>query len=110
MPLESYFDFLSPDDIRVRGHRIGIDDILGLYLEGYSADEIATQFPTLSLEQIYVTITYYLQHRAELDAYLARLAARRSSATKPGPPIRRRPYNIYGACRRNAAQSGSQPK
>ena len=35
MPLESYFDFLSPDDIRVRGHRIGIDDILGLYLEGY---------------------------------------------------------------------------
>jgi uncharacterized protein (DUF433 family) len=92
MPLESYFDFLSPDDIRVRGHRIGIDDILGLYLEGYSADEIATQFPTLSLEQIYVTITYYLQHRAELDAYLARLAARREQryeawAANPPPAV-----------------------
>jgi uncharacterized protein (DUF433 family) len=77
MQLESYFDFLDPDDIRVRGHRVGIDDVLGLYLEGYSADEIATQFPTLNLEQIYATITYYLQHRAELDAYLARLAVRR---------------------------------
>ena len=32
--------------------RIGIDDVLGLYLEGYSADEIVTQFPTLSLEQL----------------------------------------------------------
>lgn len=94
MQLESYFDFLAPDDIRIHGHRIGIDDVLGLYLEGYSADEIAAQFPTLSLEQIYVTITYYLQHRVELDAYLTRLAARREQryeawAANPPPIVRR---------------------
>ena len=28
-------------------------------------------FPTLTLEQVYGAITYYLSHRAEIDAYLA---------------------------------------
>jgi uncharacterized protein (DUF433 family) len=74
MQLEEYFDFLGPDDIRIKGHRIGIDDVLELYLEGYSAEEIAAHFPTLRLVEIYATLTYYHQHRAEVDAYLARLA------------------------------------
>jgi len=26
--LRDYFDFLAPDDIRLKGHRIGIDDAL----------------------------------------------------------------------------------
>lgn len=75
MNLEEYFEFVGPDDIRIKGHRIGIDDVLYYYLEGYTPEEIAAQLPTLSLEEIYATITYYLQNRAELDAYLARLAA-----------------------------------
>jgi hypothetical protein len=28
MKLEDYFDFLAPDDIRLKAHRIGIDDVL----------------------------------------------------------------------------------
>jgi hypothetical protein len=32
MRLEDYFDFLGTDDIRVKGHRIGIDDVLSYYL------------------------------------------------------------------------------
>lgn len=74
MQLEDYFDFLSPDDIRIKGHRIGIDNVLDYYLEGYSPEEIAANLPTLSLEQIYATITYYLHSRPEIDAYLLRLA------------------------------------
>jgi uncharacterized protein (DUF433 family) len=74
MLLEDYFDFLGPDDIRIKGHRIGIDDVLAYYLEGYSAEEIAARFPTLGLEAIHATITYYLHHRAEIDALLTRLA------------------------------------
>lgn len=77
MRLEDYFDFLSPDDIRLKGHRIGIDDVLEYYLEGYSPEEIVADLPTLSLEQVHATITYYLHHRAEIDAYLARLRLRR---------------------------------
>jgi len=56
MLLEDYFDFLAPDDIRLKGHRIGIDNVLDYYLKGYSPEEIAANLSTLSLEQIYETI------------------------------------------------------
>jgi uncharacterized protein (DUF433 family) len=72
--LEDYFDFLGSDDIRIKGHRIGIDDILSFYLEGFSAEEIGARFPSLTLEEIHATITYYLHNRAEVDASLMRLA------------------------------------
>jgi uncharacterized protein (DUF433 family) len=79
MQLDDYFDFLGPDArdaIRIKGHRIGIEHVLSYYHEGYNPDEIAQEFPGLSLEKIYATITYYLAHRDEVDAYLARLKAR----------------------------------
>ena len=41
MQLEDYFDFLSADDIRLKRHCIGIDNILDYYLEGYTPEEIA---------------------------------------------------------------------
>ena len=75
MQLEDYFDFLAPDDIRLKGHRIGIDNVLDYYLEGYTPEEIVANLPTLSLEQVYATITFYLHNRAEMDAYLSRLTA-----------------------------------
>lgn len=40
MQLEDYLEFLSEDDIRLKGHRIGIDQILSYYLEGYTPEEI----------------------------------------------------------------------
>ena len=73
MQLEDYFVFLSPDDIRLKGHRIGIDNILFYFLEGYSPEEILFIYPDLNLEKIYATITYYLQNRKEVDAYLNRI-------------------------------------
>ena len=89
MQLEDYFDFLSPDDIRIKGHRIGIDNVLDLYLDGYSAEEIAQFYPSLSLEKIHATLTYYHRNRVEVDAYMARLAAwreqRRREAEREKP-------------------------
>ncbi|NEO76071.1 MAG: hypothetical protein F6J99_07355 [Moorea sp. SIO4G3] len=32
MQLEEYFNFLAPDDIRIKGHRIGIETVLYEYL------------------------------------------------------------------------------
>jgi len=92
--LRDYFDFLAPDDIRLKGHRIGIDDVLLYYLEGYAPEEIAANLPTLSLEEIHATITYYLHSRAEMDAYLSRLAAWREDryrkwAANPSPVVQR---------------------
>jgi uncharacterized protein (DUF433 family) len=68
--LESYFEFLSEDNIRIKGTRVGIETVLDDYLEGASPEEIAARYRTLSLEQVYATITYYLHNRANVDAYL----------------------------------------
>ncbi len=73
MQLEDYFVFLSEDDIRIKGHRIGIDNVLFYFLEGYTPEEIRGIYPDLSLEKIYATITYYLQNQSEIEAYLLRI-------------------------------------
>jgi uncharacterized protein (DUF433 family) len=74
MQLEDYFDFLDPDDIRIKGHRIGIDNVIDYYLQGYSPEQILQELPSLNLEKIYASLTYYLHNRAEMDAYMLRLA------------------------------------
>jgi uncharacterized protein (DUF433 family) len=95
MRLKDYFDFFAPNDIRLKGHRIGIETILFDYLEqGLSAEEIALRYPTLSLEQIHATLAYYWRHQAEIDAYLQ--AAReheermiREQERNPSPAVKR---------------------
>jgi len=75
MELEAYFDFQSPDDIRIKGTRVGIETVLDDYLTGASPEEIAARYRTLTLEQVYATITYYLHNQAEIDGYLERWRA-----------------------------------
>ena len=72
MQLEDYFDFLAADDIRLKGSRIGIESVLYEYVHReQSPAAIASRLPSLSIEQIYATILYYLHNRAAVDAYLA---------------------------------------
>lgn len=73
MQLEDYFTFLKSDDIRIKGHRIGIDNVLFYFQEGYTPEEIKAIYPDLSLEEIYATITYYLHNKDEVDSYLDRV-------------------------------------
>jgi uncharacterized protein (DUF433 family) len=69
--LEDYFDFLAPNDIRLKGHRIGIESVLYEYIHrAQTAEEIAARFPTLTLEQIYATILYYLHNKDEIHNYM----------------------------------------
>ena len=71
MVLEDYFDFQAPDDIRIRGTRVGIEHVLYDFLyRDRSPQEMARSFPTLTLEQIYATLTYYYRNQAQVDAYL----------------------------------------
>ena len=72
---DNYLQILDPDTIRVRGTRIGIEIILDDYLDGASPEEIAARYRTLTLEQVYATITYYLHNQAEIDVYLQRWRA-----------------------------------
>ena len=72
MQLEDYFDFLAPDDIRLKGTRIGIESVLYEYLHrSQPAEVIKERFSTLSLEQIHATILYYLRNREKVEAYIA---------------------------------------
>lgn len=80
MELESYFDFISDNAIRLRGTRIGIERILQDYELGATAEEIVIRYPTLSLQQVYAAITYYLANREVVDAYLERVRRQREEA------------------------------
>ncbi len=73
MRLEDYFEFIEPNHIRIKGHRIGIESILWKYLDAQPAEEIARQYDTLRPVDIYAAITYYLENKAQMDAYLRRL-------------------------------------
>lgn len=72
MQIEEYFNFLSEDDIRIKGTRIGIESVLYEYIHrSQTPEQIAERFHTLTLEQVYATILYYLQNPKEVGAYLA---------------------------------------
>lgn len=72
MQLEDYFNFLRPDDIRLKGTRIGIETILYDFIHrARTPEEIAQTYPSLTLEQVYATILYYLHNKEEVSKYLA---------------------------------------
>lgn len=72
MQLEDYFDFLAPDDIRVKGTRVGIESILYEYIfRARTPEEIVKHFYTINLEQVYATILYYLHNKEEVSKYIA---------------------------------------
>jgi uncharacterized protein (DUF433 family) len=98
MLLEDYFLFISEDDIRIKGHRIGIDNVLFYFLNGYTPEEIRAIYPDLNLEKIYATITYYFANRKKIDAYLLRLKnwkeVRYQEALKNPSPMREKMLKI----------------
>ncbi|MBC6473735.1 MAG: DUF433 domain-containing protein [Hormoscilla sp. GM102CHS1] len=72
MQIQDYFNFLADDDIRLKGSRIGIESVLYEYIyRARTPEEIAQQFETITLEQVYATILYYIQKKEEVGAYLA---------------------------------------
>jgi uncharacterized protein (DUF433 family) len=58
--------------IRIQGTRVTIDPVVSAFNQGATAEEIVHRYPSVSLENAYAVIAYYLQHRADVDAYVAR--------------------------------------
>lgn len=91
LPVNEYLDSLGSDDVRIKGHRIGLEHIVHRYHEGYSPEQIAQDFPGLELKAIYIIIAYYLHNQGDVDAYIARLDAtfkddyQSWAATPPSP-------------------------
>jgi uncharacterized protein (DUF433 family) len=62
---------LDPDSVvRVRGTRVTLDTIIQAFTGGATAEEIAQQYPSLSLPDIYSIIGYYLKNSADVNKYL----------------------------------------
>ncbi len=62
---------LSKDGVaRVGGTRVTLDTVVRAFTRGATAEEITQQYPSLSLPDVYVVISYYLQNREQVDKYL----------------------------------------
>jgi uncharacterized protein (DUF433 family) len=57
---------------RLHGTRITLETIMDALAEGATAEEIAQQYPSASLADIYQAIGYYLRHSSEFESYLTR--------------------------------------
>lgn len=62
--------------IRVTGTRVTLDTVAEAFERGATAEEIAQQYSTLALADVYAVLGYVLRHQAQVTAYLDQRAAR----------------------------------
>jgi uncharacterized protein (DUF433 family) len=74
--------------VRVGNTRVTLESVVLAYKAGETAEQIAQSFDTLELGDVCGVITYYLKHRAEVEAYLDQYARlfeeRRAEAESQG--------------------------
>ena len=56
--------------VRVGATRVTLDTVIEAFRDGATAEEIASQYPTLQLADVYSVIAYYLRSTDEVEAYL----------------------------------------
>jgi uncharacterized protein (DUF433 family) len=77
MKAEEYFEFekfntkFGPvERIRIKGHRIAIENVIEYYNAGKTAEHIQQEvYPSLTLDEVNAAITYYLHNKEAVDAY-----------------------------------------
>jgi uncharacterized protein (DUF433 family) len=79
---------------RIRSTRVSLDSVVYAFWNGQTAESIAQSFPTLTLEQVYGAIAFYLAHTDEVDAHLRRRRAdydaAREAARRADPMLYRK--------------------
>ncbi len=89
IPLETIAD----GTVRVGGTRVSLDTVVATFSTGATPEEIAQQYPSLSLADIYAVIGYYLRQREQVDEYL-RQATKRHDAVRRENESRFDPHGI----------------
>lgn len=56
--------------VRVGQSRVTLELVVSRFDQGESPEEIVSGFPTLQLADVHAVVTYCLQHRREIEAYL----------------------------------------
>ena len=104
-----YLEFLSPDEIRLKGHRIWLEHIVARARQGMSATDIVADLPTLTVDEVQAVFAYAETHRSEVDAYMARHAAflaeqERRSEQAPVPSVIARLRRLRDSLKAQGAQ------
>jgi uncharacterized protein (DUF433 family) len=61
--------------LRIDGTRMTVNQIVTLYHQGFTAEQIADQYEQLSRREVYAVLAWYQDHQEEFDAELAAEAA-----------------------------------
>jgi uncharacterized protein (DUF433 family) len=59
----------------VAGSRVSLDSIVAGFRDGNSPETIRQNFSSLTLEQVYGAIAFYLRHRGEVDQNISEAEA-----------------------------------
>ncbi len=88
MVLPDFLTEVAYGEIVLTGHRIGLYTVVRLYKEGWSAEQIAEEFPSLPLDLVRRVLAYYHQNQAGVDAYVEdyRQELDRQAAAPPKGP------------------------
>ncbi len=56
--------------VRIGQTRVTLDTVVEAFNEGLTAEEIAQQYPSVELADVYAAISYYLRYRDHVESYL----------------------------------------
>jgi len=68
--------------VRVGGTRVTLDTVVESFRDGLTPAEIQRQYPSLGLTHVDSAISYYLQHRTEVEEYLEERARQRAEVRR----------------------------
>src|SRR5713226_2896465 len=81
----------------VAGTRVSLDSLVYAFRGGESPETIQQNFPSLTLEQVYGTIAFYLGHQAEVDANIREGG---EEVRRSVPPLSERKLEAYSRLQR----------
>lgn len=91
----------------VTGSGVSLDSIVYAFRSGESPETICQNFPTLSLEQAYGAVAFYLRNQAEVDA---NILAGEAEFDRLVPPLRESAPDLYEKLQRAREQMGAKPR
>src|SRR5258708_5033648 len=68
--------------LRIGDTRVSLDSVMIAFNQGATPEQIIQDYDTLELSEVYAAISYYLQHREEVDGYLATRAKQNDELRK----------------------------
>ena len=89
--------------IRVGNTRVTLDAVISAFQEGATPEEIVSQYPSLTLDEVRAAISFYLQYQTEVDTYLQERYEEAEKVQKETELL----FSPYGVRERLLARRGS---